>query len=32
MALKSKERIFNAIKFKSLDRVPMTFRETEPAT
>lgn len=32
MALKNKERIFNAIKFRPVDRIPMTFRGTESAT
>ena len=32
MALNSKERIFNAIEFKAVDRIPKTFRATETAT
>jgi uroporphyrinogen decarboxylase len=32
LALNSKERIFNAIEFKAVDRIPKTFRATETAT
>ena len=32
MTLKNKERIFNAIKFKTVDRIPMTYRGTELVT
>lgn len=32
MVLSSKDRIINAIKFKSVDRIPKTFRATETAT
>jgi len=32
LALSSKERILNAIKFKPVDRIPKTFRATETAT
>ena len=32
MVLQNKERIFNAIRLKTVDRIPMTYRGTETAT